>query len=287
MQLGTMTKTYQRDTLEEIFQALVADGLHVAQLNLASDGMDTMPAGIDEGRLLEIQRLAKQYAIDICCLSGTFNMIDPDEEARAEGCRRFDTLCAIAKRLGAPVISLCTGSKNPKSKWVWHDDNDSPQAWEDLLRTTEKILKSAEKHPVYLGVEIEASNVVNTPQRARKYMDAFSGSRLKILMDGANLFIPERVAHMKETLDEAFALVGRDIVLAHAKDLASSAELAFVAAGEGVLDFNRYLALLKQYGYDGALIMHGLSEAQVQSSARYLLGMMQRTAGGRMPRGRG
>ena len=93
-------------------------------------------------------------------------------------------------------------------------------------------------------------------------------------MDGANLFIPERVAHMKETLDEAFALVGRDIVLAHAKDLAGSAELAFVAAGEGVLDFSRYLALLKQYEYDGALIMHGLSEAQVPSSASYLRGML-------------
>ena len=274
MQLGTMTKTYRRDTLEEIFQALTADGLNVTQMNLASNGMETMPAKFDEERVMEIRKLAARYAIDICCLSGTFNMIDPNAEARAEGCRRFDTLCAIAKRLEIPVISLCTGSKNPKSKWVWHDDNDSPEAWEDLLHTTEKILKSAERHGVYLGVEIEASNVVNTPQRARKYMDAFSGSRLKILMDGANLFIPERVAHMKETLDEAFALVGRDIVMAHAKDLAGSAELAFVAAGEGVLDFSRYLALLKQYEYDGALIMHGLSEAQVPSSADYLRGML-------------
>lgn len=274
MRLGTMTKTYNRKTLGDVFQAMAADGLWEAQLNLLSHGMETMPAQADWARIDEIGALARQYGIHVCGLSGTFNMIDPDEAARLEGCARFDTLCEIAARLNIPVIALCTGSKNPKSKWEWHDDNDSPAAWADLLRTTETILGSAEKYGVDLGVEIEASNIVNTPARARRYLDAFAGSRLKILMDGANLFTPERFGRMRETLEEAFELVGRDIVLAHAKDLASSAELAFVAAGEGVLDFAWYIELLKRYRYDGPLVMHGLSEAQVPHSERFLQGLL-------------
>ncbi len=275
MQLGTMTKTYERPTLEAVFQAMVGDGLYAAQLNLLSHGMETMPAHADEARIEEIRLLAVRYGIDLCGLSGTFNMIDPDETARAEGCRRFDTLCGIAASLHIPMVALCTGSKNPKSKWEWHDANDTPEAWADLLRTTETILKSAEKHRVNLGVEIEASNIINTPLRARQYLDFFGGSRLKILMDGANLFTPERFDRMQETLDEAFALIGGDIVLAHAKDLASSSALSFVAAGEGVLDFEHYIELLRRYRYDGPLIMHGLSEAQVPHSTRFLQQKLQ------------
>lgn len=275
MQLGTMTKTYERPTLEAVFQAMASDGLYAAQLNLLSHGMETMPAHADGARIEEIRLLATRYGIDLCGLSGTFNMIDPDVEARAEGCRRFDTLCGIAASLCIPMVALCTGSKNLKSKWEWHDDNDTPEAWADLLRTTETILQSADKHHVYLGVEIEASNIINSPLRARRYLDTFGGSRLKILMDGANLFTPARIDRMRETLDEAFALIGGDIVLAHAKDLGCSAALSFVAAGEGVLDFEHYIELLRRYRYDGPLIMHGLSEAQVPHSTRFLQRQLQ------------
>lgn len=271
MRLGTMTKTYERPTLEAVFQAMAADGLYEAQLNLLSAGMETMPAAADDARIREIRLLAERCGISLCGLSGTFNMIDPDEDARAEGCRRFEVLCCIAARLNVPVVALCTGSKNPISKWEWHDDNDSEAAWADLMRTTETILNSAERHGVYLGVEIEASNIVNSSQRARRYLDAFYGSKLKILMDGANLFTPERVGHMRETLEEAFALIGGDIVLAHAKDLAATRALAFVAAGEGVLDFEWYIQLLRRCHYNGPLIMHGLSEKQVASSKRFLV----------------
>ena len=38
-------------------------------------------------------------------------------------------------------------------------------------------------------------------------------------------------------LDEAFALLGRDIVLAHAKDLDHDGEAGHLPAGKGLLDY--------------------------------------------------
>jgi len=75
---------------------------------------------------------------------------------------------------------------------------------------------------------------------------------------------------MDQVLDDAFALLGKDIVLAHAKDLSLQENIAFVAAGEGELDFPHYISLLKKYHYTGALILHGLSVEQIGKSVAFL-----------------
>ena len=42
------------------------------------------------------------------------------------------------------------------------------------------------------------------------------------------------------------------------------------SAGQGDLDFRLYIDLLKKTGYEGALIMHGLSEEQIPVSKKFL-----------------
>lgn len=270
MKLGVFSRTYEVSDLAETCRRMTAHGIFHTQFNLSNAGLPTLPDHVDEKKCQEIRALTRQYGVTLDALSGTFNMIDPDEVSRERGCRQFRTQCAIARLLEIPVVSLCTGSKNPESKWKWHDDNDKPASWDDLSRSTEKVLRAAEDWGVVLGVETEASNIINTPQRARRYLDEWNTPHLKIIMDGANLFRPEQVGDMKNVLDEAFAYLGKDIVLAHAKDFSFDGHMAFVAAGQGVLDFPYYLELLKKAGYHGALEMHGLSEAQVPQSRRFL-----------------
>jgi sugar phosphate isomerase/epimerase len=249
---------------------MTADGIFHTQFNLSNAGLPTLPETIEEKKIEEIKNLTKKYNITLDALSGTFNMIDPDEEARKKGCEQFGLQCRIARLLDIPIVSLCTGSKNPRSKWEWHEDNEKQSSWDDLMRSTEVIVKYAEENHVILGVETEASNIINTPQKARKYIEATGSSNIKIIMDGANLFRPQQVHDMKNVLKEAFEILGKDIVLAHAKDFSFDKTLAFTAAGNGVLDFKYYIGLLKQYGYEGALVMHGLSAEQVPNSKNFL-----------------
>ena len=75
---------------------------------------------------------------------------------------------------------------------------------------------------------------------------------------------------MKEILDEAFALVGNDVVLAHAKDLDHDGDAGHQAAGQGKLDYDRYLSLLHRYQFPGPLLLHGLSKAQVPGCVAFL-----------------
>ena len=270
MEIGIFSRTYAHMSLEAVFREMDRQGIHHTQFNLSSAGLPTLPERVDEEALLAIPALAKQYGITLDALSGTFNMIDPDEDARARGCQQFETQCRIARLLEIPIVTLCTGSKHPKDKWAWHEDNLTEAAWSDLMRSTEKILRYAEDNGITLGVETEASNIICTPEKARRYLDDVGSPNLKIIMDGANLFHPEQVPRMGSILEEAFDALGKDIVLAHAKDFSLEGSLSFVAAGEGELDFPRYIRLLEQCGYHGPLELHGLAQSQIEKSVAFL-----------------
>ena len=83
---------------------------------------------------------------------------------------------------------------------------------------------------------------------------------------------------MSELLDQAFALVGKDVVMAHAKDLDHDGDAGHKAAGEGKLDYDRYISLLHQHGFRGPIFLHGLSEAQVPKCAAFLREKLARVA---------
>ena len=89
-------------------------------------------------------------------------------------------------------------------------------------------------------------------------------------MDAANLFHGGELPRMKEILEEAFALLGKDIVLAHAKDLDHDGDAGHLPAGHGRLDYARYMSLLHGCGFKGPLLLHGLSDAQVPGCVAFL-----------------
>jgi len=133
-----------------------------------------------------------------------------------------------------------------------------------------RSLQIAEENQVTLGVEPEVANVINSARKARQLLDELRSPHLKIVMDGANLFHRNNVVRMREILDEAFELLGQDIVIAHAKDLNQDGEAGTVPAGKGVLDYDHYIRLLRETHFQGPLILHSLTEAQVSDSIAFL-----------------
>ena len=75
---------------------------------------------------------------------------------------------------------------------------------------------------------------------------------------------------MHEILDEAFDLLGDSIRLAHAKDLEKDGDAGHQAAGTGVLDYQHYLGLLRQVGFEGSVILHSLKEDQVGAAVAHV-----------------
>ena len=216
-----------------------------------------MPEHIELALLDRIRQAFDERGLKMAAVSGTFNMIHPDPGERRQGLLRLRELASACPRLGTSVVTLCTGTRDPENIWRGHPGNNSPAAWNDLCHSLAEALGFAEEFGVTLGVEPEVSNVVDSARKARRLLDEMRSSRLKIIMDGANLFHTGELPRMREILNEAFDLLGRDIVIAHAKDLSHDGEAGNLAAGAGVLDYDHYLALLQSTGFGGPLILHG------------------------------
>lgn len=270
MQLGIFAKTFVRGSFEEVFDAAKENGLQQIQFNMTCAGLPTLPEYIDPGLADKIREESEKRGLGIAAISGTYNMIHPNQEKRKLGLKRLEVLAGACSRIGTTVITLCTGTRDGTSMWKKHPENNSADAWHDLCISMAEALKIAEDRGITLGIEPEISNVVDSAAKARRLLDEMQSPFLKIVMDGANLFHPGEANEMADVLDGAFDLLGDEIVLAHAKDLASDEETSFVAAGQGILDYAVYLKHLRDAGFQGALILHGLSEGQVPESVRFI-----------------
>jgi sugar phosphate isomerase/epimerase len=114
--------------------------------------------------------------------------------------------------------------------------------------------------------------VVDSARKARRIIDEIGSPYLKVTIDGANIFHAGELPRMRDILEEAFALLGPYIALAHAKDLDHDGEAGHQPAGRGLLDYALYLTLLQRSGFDGGVILHGLAEADVDSCAAFVRG---------------
>jgi sugar phosphate isomerase/epimerase len=101
-------------------------------------------------------------------------------------------------------------------------------------------------------------------------LDTLQSSRVKIVADPANLFAHGRVEHVRETMEEMFQLLGPDIAMAHAKELAADGATGNLAPGRGVVDWNYFFGALARMDFGGPMVMHGLPEADVAQAARFL-----------------
>ena len=267
MKIGIFAKTFSRPTIAELFQTIAGYEIYSAQFNLSCAGLETLPGNVVSSELVrQINGAAEHARVELSAISGTFNMAHPDPAVRRDNLTKFEILCEVTARLRLPVITLCTGTRDPVNMWKWHAENDSKEAWADMLHSIESALIAAEKNNLVLAFEPETENVVNSANRARKLLDEMQNPRLRIVIDPANLIAPGR--KQEEVLDESFGLLSDAIVIAHAKD--RTAAFKACAAGKGILDFECYLRHLKQSGFAGPLIMHGLEEAEVTFSRDFL-----------------
>lgn len=269
MRIGILVKTFVRSSFAEVLDAVASHGVDCIQFNFDCVGLPTLPERLDPTLLDSIRREASQRRIHLAAVSGVFNLIHPDLAQRREGVRRFRTLAAACHRLGAPVVTLCTGTRDPNDLWRSHPDNAKPEAWRDLRASLAELLPVAAEHNLVLAFEPETANVVDSARKGRQLLDEIKSPRLKVVMDGANLFRAGELFRMRETLDEAFHLLGRDIVLAHAKDLRPGGH-GHVPAGRGVLDYDHYLALLRATDPSLPIILHSLAERDVPGSVAFL-----------------
>ncbi|MCX5480024.1 sugar phosphate isomerase/epimerase [Kaistia geumhonensis] len=268
MQLGIFAKTFPGITPGEVLCAARNAGYETVQYNMACSGLPSLPETIAPPVIDAVSSATRVSGVSIAALSATYNMIHPDLTVREAGRRAFAALAAAAPAMGTRLLTVCTGSRDAADQWRHHPENASPGAWQDLVAEFRHLLPVAERHGIVIGVEPELGNVVSSAAKARALLDLFASDRIGIVLDPANLFEAEPEQERERRIREAIALLGPEIVLAHAKD--RHPDGSFATAGDGVVDFPRFIADLRSAGFDGPLVTHGLDAKDAARVSAFL-----------------
>ncbi|MBB2750788.1 UNVERIFIED_ORG: sugar phosphate isomerase/epimerase [Rhizobium aethiopicum] len=268
MKLGIFAKTFEGTEPSTVLNAVARAGFAAAQYNMACSGLPPMPETISEAQARAVTEAAQSSGVEIVAVSGTYNMIHPDLTLRQAGLRNLATLAARCAGMSTALITLCTGTRDPIDQWKAHADNDTPEAWRDLLEAMGAAIEIAERYNVDLAIEPELANVVNSAEKAHRLIAALNSPRVKIVLDPANLFEVATLDEQRRIVSSAIDLLADRIVMAHAKD--RNPDGSFATAGKGVLDYAHYLGRLKAIGFGGSLVTHGLSASEAANVASFL-----------------
>jgi sugar phosphate isomerase/epimerase len=271
MKLGIFANTFTNKSPEVLFQFIAAKGIEAVHFNMSCAGLDALPEVIPDGLPASISNMAEGQGLELVGLSATCNLIHPDPKMREAGFRSIAALAKPATAMGVDMLSLCTGTRNAMDKWKWHSENESKASWQQLLQSMERVIESTEAYGLYLGIEPECENIVRTPSLARKLMDELAEDRVKIILDPANLFTTSPSAkEVEKTVASSVELLGDRVIQAHAKDRTLDGQV--VRAGVGAVNFPLFIRSLRDCGYEGPLVMHGLAESEVDKAAAFLRG---------------
>ncbi|MEM7372128.1 MAG: sugar phosphate isomerase/epimerase family protein [Bacteroidota bacterium] len=268
LEIGIFAKTFKRQSVLEVCQAVRHAGFPQIQFNMACAGLPSLPDAISPIHISDIQQALARTKLSVAGISGTFNMCHPDPKVRQDGLRRLEVLAQSCHAIGTHLISLCTGTRDPLDKWTYHPDNPSPAAWRDLCASMERALDIAERHDLFLGIEPELANVVDSAAKAKQLLEEMNSHRLTIILDPANLFEKASITEIHRLIDEAIELLGPHIIMAHAKG--KDAHGQFVPPGQGIIPFPYFLNRLLAHDLSPPLIAHGFSERDVHMVQAYL-----------------
>lgn len=269
--IGIFAKTFERDSLSGILQAVKLEGFDLIQFNMSCVGLPSLPDHIPEPIRLHLQQTLAASDLKMAGLSATFNMGHPDPKVRQVGLASLEVLAEAAPLLGTDLLSLCTGSRHPTDKWAFHPDNASSAAWLDMCQTMEKALVIAEQHNLFLGIEPELGNIVSNAPKAQQLLSEMKSDRLKVILDPANLFEEASIAQVKYLIDEAIDLLAPAIAMTHAKDRDGVG--GFVAPGKGMIPFDYFVVRLAEAGITAPMVAHGFGEEEVSAVADFLRGL--------------
>jgi sugar phosphate isomerase/epimerase len=181
------------------------------------------------------------------------------------------------KHLGCPIISTETGTLNEKSEWADSPYNVTEKAYQECRGAFEKWAKLAAKHGATISIEPYWRNIIDSPERAERLFRELHSSSFRLVMDPCNYYRKEDLPQMDAMLQNIFQRVGRQTVVAHAKDVKAAPDgTDLPASGLGVLNYPLYLKLLAQLNRKLDLVIEHLTLEDVPRARDYVLSQMEK-----------
>lgn len=180
----------------------------------------------------------------------------------------------FAAALGAPVVNTDEGIR---PAWLSLED-----AFAVMKYTLTKVLRVAERHGIYIGIEPHQS-ISRSTEGLLRIATLVKSPFLRINYDTGNAYLAGEDPY------EGLKAVRDLVVHVHAKDISlrqCESERGKVtgtpvgcACGDGVIDWARIIAIVREAGYQGVLSVECGAPEQAARSLRHLRALVEPAAG--------
>jgi len=247
MQFGIRLHDAVKAPLEERLKAVQEQGFACAHLALSKVISENSVAesALTPGYAMHLRRLFDKYGLDVAVLGCYLNLANPDSEKLKAIQDKYMANIRFAAHLGAGVVGTETGAPNLEYKFeeaCWNEE--SLQIFINNLRP---VVKYAEQMGVLVAIEPVVRHIVCNPVRARRVLDEINSPNLRIILDPVNLLEIYNYEKQDEILDEAVALLGKDVAVLHVKDFQiKDGKLVSVPVGQGMCHWERVIPYMKK-----------------------------------------
>jgi sugar phosphate isomerase/epimerase len=252
--MGVSTLGFHACTNEELAQEFAGEGVKVVQLflnqrdsrywqyNGRSDLSELTPE-----RCRKIADAYRSRDIAIHSIGVYTNLIHPDDGERDANLAYFDAMIQAGKVMGVNVFITEAGHYEPEESTAHVPYYLQEAVWYRTVETGKRLARIAEKYDATILLEPFYRGFLTSAKRTRLFVEAIDSPRIRVLLDPANLL-------ELNDIDEMFSQLKPWIDCLHAKDRALHVPQG-VAAGEGDLDYNSFVALAAKHAPHAPFIL--------------------------------
>ncbi len=249
--VGISTLGFGSYSNRQLAQELAAEGFHTIQLFLnQSDSQYWMYNGRTDVSALTPERckeIANEYrsaGIAIHSIGVYTNLIHPDPAERAANLDYFEAMMRIGENMDVRVFITEAGHHDVEGSVPYHFQTD---AWNQMVETAKELARRAEAHNATVLLEPYFMSFFASAKRLRVFIEEVASSRVRALLDPANLL-------ELNDLDEMFTQLGPYIDCVHAKDRKLHVDRG-VPAGQGDIDYPKFVALAAKHAPKAPLVL--------------------------------
>jgi len=279
MRLGIRGHDLGKNTPEKFVQSVLDAKLESLQLVLPKAiefPSEIVPILNDELTTAVREQLDKK-GIKVAMMGAYFNPIHSNKELVAETVENFKNHLKKAKFFGTELVGTETGSYND-DEWTWHKNNDSEEAFQEVLCVFKDILPVAEKAGVYLTIEPAYHHVISTPARLKRLVDELDSPNVRVIFDLFNLLHKGNTHEQRQLTDEMVEFFNDKIMIVHAKDfILEDGELVQVAPGKGDMDYPYLIRKLRTLKTNPDIVLEGVVGEDIPFSRDFISELLSST----------
>lgn len=280
VRLAGMTSTtmlnYPTDmSITEAVKRVRDQGYTAANAHYSIGGARNAWLDASEGEIAELKAALKEYDVEFFDTMVWTNLLHPDEKTRQRNLKYVAENIEAADRCGCGAVTMVTGSRDPEFYIGMHPENWTRETWNVTLDSVNQLIRDTEGCTTALGMESILTTNLHDPQAHKQLMDDIGHPRCKTVFDLANMTSYERYYHSTETINEAFDLLGEDIVNCHGKDNIFLRDkmlchIIEVPPGQGVHDYEMYLVRLSRMKLPRTLLLEHMKDEDYPAAKAFV-----------------